>query len=364
MSKLLNHIKSRILAEGPLSVADYMDEALFNPEYGYYMVGDPLGKKGDFVTAPEISQMFGELIGLWCLDIWKKMGSPVKINLVELGPGRGTLLVDSLRAISNFQPFISAINIHIVETSPNLIKRQKRNLKALGYDIEWHDNFQDVPKGPLIIIANELFDVLPIRQFVKSANGWVERRVGCNGLGELAWVSDQSRLISRNLVPPNLARTKLGSIFELTQSGIDLISNITKSIVKFGGAALVIDYGHIKSAVGDTLQAVKNHSYSNILGDPGKADISAHVDFECLAKKAIAMGGVICGPVTQRDFLLSLGIEVRATQLKNFASTRQKSDVLMGLNRLIGADEMGNLFKVMAVIHPDQKFPDGFKRKF
>ena len=363
MSELLNHIKSRIVSEGPISVSDYMEEALFNPKYGYYMTGDPLGKQGDFITAPEISQMFGELIGLWCAVIWEEMGSPKKINLIEMGPGRGTLMADALRAISSVPRLSAAINIHIVETSPSLQRRQKRNLKTLSFNIEWHENFQDVPAGPLILIANEMFDVLPIRQFVKSTSSWVERKVGCNGLGELAWVLDQSCLISDNLIPPQLMRSKLGSTFELGKIAVDLVSNITRSVVKYGGAALIIDYGYLKSGVGDTLQAVKNHSYADILSEPGKSDLTAHVDFECLAKNARTIGGVVCGPVTQRDFLRRLGIESRAAQLKNSASTRQKSEVLTGLNRLIGTDEMGNLCKVMAIVHPDHLFPEGFSIK-
>ena len=360
MSELLKHIKNRIALKGPLSVSDYMREALFNSEHGYYMTGDPLGKRGDFITAPEISQMFGELIGLWCAVTWEKMGSPTKINLIEMGPGRGTLMADALRATSAVSGFLGAINIHMIETSPSLKKRQERNLRALNSNITWHESFQDVSDGPFILIANELFDVLPIRQFVKSTNGWLERKVGCNRQGELAWVVDQNCLLSADLITPQLIRSDMGSIFESCHVAVDLITNITKSVIKFGGAALVIDYGYLKSGLGDTLQAVKDHNYFDILREPGKADLTAHVDFGCLAKNAKATGGLVHGPVTQRDFLRRLGIEIRSNQLKNLASTRQKSEVLTSLNRLIGADEMGNLFKVMAITHPDQMALEGF----
>jgi len=360
MSELLKHIKNRIALKGPLSVSDYMREALFNSEHGYYMTGDPLGKRGDFITAPEISQMFGELIGLWCAVMWEKMGSPAKINLIEMGPGRGTMMADALRATSAVPGFFGAINIHMIETSPSLKKRQKRNLQALNSNIRWHESFQDVSEGPFILIANELFDVLPIRQFVKSINGWLERKVGCNRQGELAWVVDQNCLLSRDLITPQLIRCDMGSIFESCHVAAELIMNITESVVKYGGAALIIDYGYSKSGVGDTLQAVKDHNYFDILSEPGKTDLTAHVDFEYLAENAKATGGLVHGPVTQRDFLRRIGIEIRSDQLKNLASTRQKSEVLTGLNRLIGADEMGNLFKVMAITHPSQMSPEGF----
>ena len=360
MSELLKHIKNRIALKGPLSVSDYMREALFNSEHGYYMTGDPLGKRGDFITAPEISQMFGELIGLWCAVMWERMGSPEKINLIEMGPGRGTLIADALRATSNIPGFFDSINIHMIEISPSLKKRQQRNLQVLNCNIQWHENFQDVSEGPLILIANELFDVLPIRQFVKSTNGWFERKIGCNGQSQLEWVVDHNSLLPGNLITPQMVESNMGTIFELGQVASDLIMNITKSVIKFGGAALIIDYGHIKSAVGDTLQAVKDHKYFDILSKPGKTDLTAHVDFECLAKNARALGGLVHGPVTQRNFLRRLGIEVRSDQLKNLASTRQKSEVLTSLNRLIGANEMGDLFKVMAITHPDEMVPEGF----
>ena len=360
MSELLQHIKARIESEGPLSLSDYMSEALFNPDFGYYMTRDPLGKRGDFITAPEISQMFGELIGLWCAVIWEKMGSPSKINLIEIGPGRGTLLADALRAVSAIPRFLDAINIHLIETSPSLQKRQKRNLEALNFNIEWHESFLDVPDGPFILIANELFDVLPIRQFVKLPNNWVERKVGCNGQGELTWLLDADCLISENLIPRRLIRSAIGSVFELCEIGEDLIRSITESITKFGGAALVIDYGHLASGVGDTLQGVKDHNYFDILSEPGRVDLTAHVDFECLARKANSTGGLVCGPVTQREFLRRLGIETRAYQLKDVASTCQKSELLTSLNRLIGVDEMGDLFKVMAITHLDPLSIEGF----
>ena len=361
MSALLEHIKKRIAVEGPMSVAEYMVEALANPEHGYYMTGDPLGKEGDFITAPEISQMFGELIGLWCATVWNQMGSPSKINLVEIGPGRGTLMVDAMRALVMAPTFMDAINIHMVETSPSLEKRQRRNLKALDVDIQWHKSFADVPEGPFILIANELIDALPIRQFEKSVAGWGERKVGRDEAGNLIWVLDQSAAVPEVFIPPALAASPPSSIFELCQSGGHLVTAIAESIAKSGGAALFIDYGHAQSAIGDTLQAVKDHVFHDVLRDPGEADLTAHVDFERLAENARAAGAFSYGAITQREFLGPLGIQHRAKQLIEAASDRQKSEVISGLNRLISEDEMGTLFKVLAIAHPDQPVPEGFE---
>jgi NADH dehydrogenase [ubiquinone] 1 alpha subcomplex assembly factor 7 len=360
MSELLDYLKKRIAAEGPLSVADYMTEALANPKHGYYMTGDPLGKQGDFITAPEISQMFGELIGLWCAITWNQMGSPSKINLIEIGPGRGTLMVDALRALKMAPTFLEAIDIHLIETSPVLQKRQKRNLKALDVDINWHQSFSQVPEGPFILVANELIDALPVRQFEKSIAGWGERKVGCDDSGNLHWMLDQSVAIPDVYIPPALSSSPPGSIFEFCQSGIALVTSIAESIAKFGGAALFIDYGHDQSGIGDTLQAVKDHRYHDVLLDPGKADLTAHVDFEQLAENARGAGALAYGAITQRDFLRPLGIEHRAKQLKKAASTGQVPEVLSALNRLIGEDEMGTLFKVLAITHPDMPVPEGF----
>ena len=360
MSELLEHLKKRIAAEGPLLVADYMSEALANPKHGYYMTGDPLGKSGDFITAPEISQMFGELIGLWCAITWNQMGSPSKINLIEMGPGRGTLMVDAIRALVMAPQFLDAIDIHMIETSPSLQKRQRRNLDALDVDIQWHKSFADVPEGPFILVANELLDALPIHQYEKSVAGWGERKVGCNDAGELTWLLDQNAIVPDAFIPGALADEPPGSIFEFCQSGVYLITNIAESIAEFGGAALFIDYGHERSGIGDTLQAVKDHQYHDVLRDPGKADLTAHVDFQRLAETAQAVGAATYGPITQRNFLGPLGIEHRAKQLHDAASTRQKVDVQSGLNRLIGEDEMGTLFKVLAITHPDQPKPEGF----
>ena len=362
MNQLLNHIKHRIDAEGPLSVADYMMEALTHPEYGYYIKGDPLGKRGDFITAPETSQMFGELIGLWCASVWEQMGSPSNINLVEIGPGRGTLMSDSLRALSIAPDFLKAITIFMIETSPILRKRQKRNLKAINHDIKWCCNFKDIPGGPFILIANEVIDVLPIRQFEKSDLGWFERKVGCDENGNLTWEIDKDQIIGANLIPPNIFDSKEGSIFEFGEEGTNLVRDISASVTKFGGAALIVDYGYLKTTVGDTLQGMRKHKYHNVLSDPGYVDLTSHVNFEHIAHSARVAGGQVYGAISQRDYLLQLGILIRANLLKKTASVRQRSDVLAGLKRLIDVDEMGGLFKVLAITGPSQPVPEGFMK--
>jgi NADH dehydrogenase [ubiquinone] 1 alpha subcomplex assembly factor 7 len=344
-----------------MSVASYMSEVLANPKYGYYMKGDPLGKAGDFTTSPEISQMFGELIGLWCAETWSQMGFPKKIKLIELGPGRGTLMVDALRALRIVPDFLAALEIHIVETSPELQKRQKRNLRALGINIQWHKDLTEVASGPFILIANELLDALPIRQFEMSDSGWGERKVACDENENLIWLLDKKTNITEKFIPPSLQNSEIGSIFELCHVAADLVSSVAREILKFGGAALFIDYGYIESAIGDTLQAVRNHRFCDVLKDPGDADLSAHVDFGYLTEQVRAIGTLHCDVILQGDFLTRLGIEHRASQLKKMASIREQSDIITGVNRLIGTEEMGSLFKVFVITHPDQLVPEGFR---
>jgi NADH dehydrogenase [ubiquinone] 1 alpha subcomplex assembly factor 7 len=363
MNELLKKLKKRIANNGPLSLAEYMSISLVEPEYGYYMSGDPLGKKGDFVTAPEVSQIFGELIGLWCAIVWHKMGSPNKIKIIELGPGRGTLMVDALRALKLAPTFLDAIEIHLVEVSPALRKRQERNLKSLGFDFYWHNKFEDVPKGAFILLANEFLDALPVQQFEKSNVGWVERKITFGRTDELVWELDKFSERISVPIPPNLMLSPVGSIFEYSEVALKLVTVVTESVLKYEGAALFIDYGYTKSAIGDTLQAVKNHKYHDPLSNPGYIDLTTHVNFEMLARSAREAGGQVYGPVNQRDFLRPLGIEHRAKQLLKTASTRQKGDILESLKRLISLDQMGGLFKALAIGHIKHPVPEGFENR-
>lgn len=357
MTALFDHIRRRITAEGPLPIDDYMTEALAHPDYGYYMTGDPLGRAGDFVTAPEISQMFGELIGLWCAHVWTQMGRPEMVRLVELGPGRGTLMADALRAGAGVDGFLPAIQVHLVETSPSLQKRQRRNLTTLEVPVAWHQQFAEVPVGPALIIANEFLDALPVRQFVRTDDGWAERCVTLDDSGEaLAWIDRPAE------APADLPDTLVGELAEVSPARAAIAGELAAAIAAHGGAALLIDYGHEESAPGDTLQAIKGHQYTQVLADPGEADVTAHVDFAAIAAAADnAHNNVrVSGPVTQGAFLAALGIEARAAQLRGGATPRAAGEVLEALKRLIGQAEMGTLFKVMALSHKNQPAPEGF----
>jgi len=350
---LLAHLLQRIAAEGPIGLEDYMAEVLSHPEHGYYMSGDPLGRTGDFVTAPEVSQMFGELIGLWCAVVWSSMGRPPRINLVELGPGRGTLMADALRALAQVEGVLGTLDVHLVETSPSLTLRQKRNLSLAERPVTWHRRFADVPTGtPVIVIANEFLDALPIRQWVKAQTGWTERRIGADGT-RLIW-TDVPTLAGPSIDAP------AGAIVEGSPLRDAAVSEISARIVSHGGAALFVDYGHALSAAGDTLQAVKDHRYHDVLADPGEADVTSHVDFAAAARSARAAGAATHGPVSQGDFLRALGIEARAKVLARGKTPREAGEVLGAMKRLIGRAEMGDLFKVLAVTAPGLPMPAGF----
>lgn len=352
---LIDHLRRRIAVDGPLSVARYMEEALGNPRFGYYMTRDPLGAAGDFVTAPEISQIFGELIGLWCAVVWRAMGRPAAVNLVELGPGRGTLMADALRAAATVPEFRAALGVHLVETSPALRDRQRRALEDTA--AEWHDSLDGVPEGPMLLVANEFFDALPIRQFQRLDGAWRERLVGLDeATGGLRWVLSPP-------VPPifdDPGNVPDGGVIEVCPAGLALAGAVADRLARFGGAALIVDYGHARSAVGETLQAVRRHAFHGVLDDPGEADLTAHVDFAALARAAAGAGARPHGPVAQGAFLESLGIGARARTLAAGAPPEQAADIGAAHRRLVGDDAMGTLFKVLAIAHPDLGPPPGF----
>ena len=345
MTALLEELRRIIALEGPLTVARYMALCLGHPVHGYYTSRDPLGLGGDFTTAPEISQMFGELIGLWAVEVWELMDSPKPVRLVELGPGRGTLMADLLRAVRIAPGFLQAAGVHLVETSPLLRARQREKLSASPAPVAWHQRLSDVPPGPMIVIANELFDALPVRQFVCTERGWCERLVGLGPDRELVFglASEPERLVRDKGAP--------GDVLEWPGAALDLVKEISSRLAAAGGAALVIDYGHSASAFGETLQAVKRHAYTDPLAEPGEADLTAHVNFARLGEAARSCGATVHGPVAQRDFLQALGIEARARTLQARATGAQAADVEAALRRLSGdsAGDMGRLFKVLAV---------------
>jgi NADH dehydrogenase [ubiquinone] 1 alpha subcomplex assembly factor 7 len=351
-SPLENEIRRLIVAAGPMPVADYMRLCLTHPEYGYYLTGDPIGTTGDFITAPEISQMFGELIGVWMASVWKQMGSPENVRIVELGPGRGTLMVDALRAAKVVRDFHAAIVLHLVEISPVLQRQQQERMDTIGLPVLWHATLDDVPTGPSIIIANEFFDALPVYQAVKRANGWHERVIEIGPSGDLVFgVASDPLLHFDTTLPRGLRQSPDGSIYEWRSDRVTLELGRR---VRTDGAALVIDYGHAWYGLGETLQAVAGHQYADPLRSPGQVDLTAHVDFRAVAVSAETIGARIHGPVSQRDFLRRLGIDKRATALKTRAAREKEAEIDIALRRLTatGTGGMGELFKALAIADP------------
>lgn len=362
--RLTEHLKRRISVEGPVSVASFMGDALGHPRFGYYITADRFGAAGDFITAPEISQMFGELIGLWCAHTWAAMGSPEHVGLVELGPGRGTLMRDALRAAAMLPSFRQAVRVHLVETSPVLRLRQVEMLAPAlqGGKPVWHDSVSTLPDGPLLVIANEFFDALPIRQFEKTSHGWTERLVDIDPeSGGFRIVLDRRPGPLEALIPARVHASPVGSVFEICPAATAIARELGGRLATSGGAAVIVDYGHPRSAAGETLQAVRNHAFVPVLEDPGAADLTAHVDFELLGDAARAGGASAWGPVTQGEFLAALGIRERAAMLRARATPVQAADIDSAVQRLIGEKEMGTLFKVLALTGPGQDSPAGFE---
>ncbi|BBE72618.1 class I SAM-dependent methyltransferase [Oharaeibacter diazotrophicus] len=347
MNPLGERIRALIAATGPIPVADYMALALGDPEHGYYATRDPFGATGDFVTAPEISQMFGELIGIWCLAVHAALGAPASVRLVELGPGRGTLMRDLLRAARLAPDFLAAADVHLVETSPHLRQVQAASLAGLAAPT-WHADVATLPPGPAIVVANEFFDALPIRQFVRAGGGWAERRVGLSDDGGLAF-GLAAGTVDPALLPPGAEAAPEGAVAEVNLAAEAIAARLAARIAAEGGALLAIDYGHAESGFGDTLQAVRRHAYADALAAPGEADLTAHVDFGALARACRAAGARVHGPVTQGEFLLSMGLLERAGRLGAGRSERERETIVAAVERLAGPEEMGTLFKVMAV---------------
>ncbi|WP_310618974.1 class I SAM-dependent methyltransferase [Flexibacterium corallicola] len=345
-SSLLDIIRLRIENLGPLSIADYMSMCLSDPKHGYYATGNPFGKDGDFITAPEVSQLFGEIIGAWLVHQWVQDGKPANARLVELGPGRGTLMKDIMRVAKALPEFEQAVTLHMVETSPKLQNEQQKTLH--GTRAHWHESFADVPEGPVYLIANELFDALPVHQFVKTPNGWHERCVGLDETGELSFGLGVSALDTAAL--PKQAQSAVeGSVLEVSPLASALMEQIAQRITKNGGAALVIDYGYTKASVGETFQAIRNHEFTSPLATPGQADLTAHVNFPALIAATRKGGAVAYGPISQADFLLQLGLLERAGQLGAGKSQAEQDEIRKAVERLAADNQMGTLFKVLAI---------------
>jgi NADH dehydrogenase [ubiquinone] 1 alpha subcomplex assembly factor 7 len=355
-------IRLRIARDGPLPVSEFMGLCLYDPEHGYYNRRAPFGAAGDFITAPEISQMFGELLGLWAATVWRSMGAPDPVLLIEFGPGRGTMMSDALRAVRAVPDFRKALRVHLIETSPVLQLRQRQTLGGVDdVMLRWHGTVDEAPALPAIILANEFFDALPIRQAERRPTGWHERVVALNAGGEFALTTAAKPLPSDDLsLPPAAGRARVGEIFEWRA---DRFAVEIARRVAGGGAALVIDYGHRKSATGDTFQAVRSHRYASPLAVPGLTDLTAHVDFEALGRTAERVGARIHGPVEQGTLLRRLGIEARAAALQANATADQRAGIAAALERLIGdaPDGMGSLFKAIGISAPQIDQLPGFE---
>ncbi len=345
MTTLLDEIKTLIAQRGPVTVEQYMQMALSHPDFGYYMSRDPFGATGDFTTSPEISQMFGELVGLWAAEVWSSMGSPGHIRLVELGPGRGTLMSDALRALRVVPAFREAADVWLVETSPTLAMMQHELLLDCGVGVSWAQSLRDVPDGPAIVIGNEFLDALPVRQFVRVAGQWRERVVRLDEGGNLAFdvARNPERLID--------AKANDGEMLEVNPAGHRFMFELGARLVKQNGAALLIDYGHSATGFGDTLQALRAHRYVDPLEAPGESDLTAHVDFAAMARSASATGAAVYGPVDQGDFLRAIGIDQRTKALVERVGADRAQDLQHARSRLVGKakGEMGGLFKALGI---------------
>ena len=352
-------LKRLISNNGPITLAQYMGECLSHPKHGYYMNKDPFGEGGDFTTAPEISQMFGEMIGMWIANTWQAMSSPSPIKLIELGPGRGTLMADILRVLNIVPELKSNLSVHMVEMSPTLIETQKKSLASEAQTkITWHKNLSEIADGCSFIIANEFFDALPIHQFEKQDDRWCERRVH---------TADNELKMVLTAAGPKFALTNPalhdgpdGSILEVCPAGLSVAGSIAERLFAGGGAAIIIDYGYRKSVAGDSFQALKNHKFCDPLAEPGEADLTAHVAFDQIATAAKSKGASSFGVSAQGPFLMALGIGERAQQLAASTDQQGQERVLSELTRLTSGEEMGTLFKVLALQDPNLPAPPGF----
>ena len=349
MTPAEREVRRRLAAKGALPIAELMEIALAGG-LGYYADRDPLGEAGDFITAPEISQMFGELIGLFLLDSWHRLGAPAPFHLVELGPGRGSLMADALRAAGRDPAFLAARRLHLVEINAALKAMQGRALAA--HAPLWHESLDAVPAGPFLLIANEFLDALPIHQFQRTPRGWRERVVVAAAGGGLAFALAPPGGALALIEPGRLEAAPVGAVIEAAPAALALAARIARRAAAQPGLALVIDYGPSESGAGEILQAVKAHRLHPPLADIGEADLSAHVDFAALARAARREGARVFGPAAQGAFLRALGIERRALRLQRDAGAEDQARIARQLRRLTGAAEMGDLFKAMAIASP------------
>lgn len=351
-----------IAQEGPMSLERFMSLAALHAQHGYYKSKVPIGVRGDFTTAPEIHQMFGELIGLWAAEVWHALGAPSQVHLIELGPGRGTLMADVLRAARIVPEFRRALDVHFVEASETLMDEQRRALSGEDISITWHSDLEALPAGQAVILANEFFDALPVRHYIRGKDGWHERLVGLNERGEFCFgLAPGAEALAGGDV-------REGAILEIGIVAQRMMSRLADHVASECGALLAIDYGYAEKQMGETLQAVRGHAYTDPLLAPGESDLSVHVDFPALANAARAAGASVYGPVPQGIFLSRLGIAQRAEVLKRNANAAQAAAIDAALARLAlpgpvaGPNaSMADLFKALAVTAPGLPVPPGFE---
>ena len=356
---LENIIREIIATEGPIPIDEYFGLVLGHPQHGYYMSQQPFGLDGDFITAPEASQMFGELIGVWFASIYQSIGSPKQINLVEVGPGQGVLMADMLRAAKVMPGFRGAVQVHFVETSRRLREIQKAAVAKEGFSASWHDHFQDVPEGPMLLAGNEFFDAIPIKQFEKRGGKWHERFVGVNGDNKLGFVLSPDQ-VSPLLIPTWAHDSDEDSIAEVAPVRSAIAEEMARRLKRSPGAAIFIDYGHAESGVVDTLQAMRAHKFADVFEDIGYCDLTSHVDFGELGRAMEQGGAKVLPAMTQGAFLRAMGIDARAQQLLRKSTDEQRDAITFNLNRLVADDQMGTLFKVMAAVSPGMPAPYPF----
>lgn len=353
---LMQFLQNMISATGPISIAEYMHLCHSHPEFGYYTTNNPIGKTGDFVTAPEISQIFGELLASWGLGAWQAIGKPATIHLVELGPGRGTLMNDILRVARAMPEFHNTLNVAMVETSTSLRSTQLNALEGFAVPIQWYDTIDDLPQHPALFIANEFLDAIPFRQYTKSQGKWHEVFVDIDDENKLTLVAGGTG-IDNHLLPTGHENEPDGAVFEIAPAREAIVATIANHIKKNDGAALFIDYGHAKSGFGDTFQAVRSHMKTNPLTDPGNCDLTSHVDFDVLSDIAQNTGVHAFPVINQGDFLLELGLLERAGALGHGKTTEQQQQIKQDVERLAADDQMGKLFKAFCITNSKQDIP-------
>jgi len=361
MSGLRQRLAQIIAAAGPLTVAEYMAQCLFDPADGYYMTREPFGAAGDFTTAPEISQMFGELVAIWLAESWTRLGKPAGVTVAEIGPGRGTLMKDVLRTLGRIAPAMLERPAALIEISPRLREVQAETLGEASSRVEWYENLAALPDGPLLLVGNELLDAVPMRQFVKTGSGWRERAVTLDADGDLAFAAAATG-IEPGLLPTDAAAAPAGAIFETAPAREAVASGIGSHLARHGGAALLIDYGYEGPLLGDTLQALQEHAYADPLADPGMADLTSHVDFTPLLA-AMRAQGLDAQLMTQGEFLLDMGLIERAGRLGSGRGRELQERLSSEVERLAGPEQMGTLFKAMLVGPQGLNLPPAASRR-